>query len=310
MIKHFLTGAAALALFACSQQSADDASAPAAVETKTDETAPAPEPEIIAMSAEESLDAALASQPDEAKARYEWRHPKETLQFFGVEPGMTVVEVLPGGGWYTKILLPYLGPDGEVIGADYALDMWALFGDYAPNPEEQKNWATTWTSEAEAWRSADSAKVSAFVYGALPEEMKGTADAVLMVRALHHFNRFEGQGGYMTAALKDTMDVLKPGGIVGVVQHRGAATNSDAWAAGDNGYMKQDQVIAAFEAAGFELVDTSEINANPNDQPTEEEFVWRLPPALATSADNAELKAQMEAIGESDRMTLKFRKPS
>ncbi|MEQ8751494.1 MAG: hypothetical protein RIC52_17140, partial [Amphiplicatus sp.] len=140
--------------------------------------------------------------------------------------------------------------------------------------------------------------------------MKETVDAVLMVRALHHFNRLEEQGGYMTAALKDTMDVLKPGGIVGVVQHRAPEGNADAWATGDNGYLKQDQVIAAFEAAGFELVDTSEINANPNDQPTEEEFVWRLPPALATSADNAELKAQMEAIGESDRMTLKFRKPS
>ncbi|MEQ1932110.1 MAG: hypothetical protein ABL957_16480, partial [Parvularculaceae bacterium] len=77
----------------------------------------------------------------------------------------------------------------------------------------------------------------------------------------------------------------------------------DAWAGGENGYLKQDAVIAAFTAAGFEFVEASEINANPKDQPTENDFVWRLPPTLATSGANPELKAQMEAIGESDRMT-------
>ncbi|MEL7486706.1 MAG: methyltransferase, partial [Pseudomonadota bacterium] len=110
-------------------------------------------------------------------------------------------------------------------------------------------------------------------------------------------------------ALADTMTVLKPGGVVGVVQHRGPETNDDVWAEGDNGYLKQSQVVAAFEAAGFELVEASEINANPADIPSNEEVVWRLPPALGTSREDPALRAQMEQIGESDRMTLKFRKP-
>src|SRR5512134_710260 len=76
----------------------------------------------------ERLAAVLAAQPPEVQARYQWRHPRETLEFFGIAPGMTVVEALPGGGWYTKILLPYLGPQGSYIGADYAADMWPLFG--------------------------------------------------------------------------------------------------------------------------------------------------------------------------------------
>ena len=103
--------------------------------------------------------------------------------------------------------------------------------------------------------------------------------------------------------------ILKPGGVVGVVQHRAAESADDGWANGDNGYVKQSRIISVFESAGFELVETSEINVNPRDQPTQEEFVWRLPPTLGTSQEDEELRAEMEAIGESDRMTLKFRKP-
>lgn len=307
MKTYLLLGAAALALVACSKPATESATSTetaateiASAETATGETAP---------SASEKLDAVLAAQPADVQARYQFRHPKETLEFFGIQPGMTVVEVLPGEGWYTKILMPYLGSEGEVVGADYSLPMWALFGDYAPNPDEQKNWATKFTADAQGWCEDDCAKVSAFVYGSVPEEMKGTADAVLMLRALHHFNRFETEGGYFTAALKDTFDVLKPGGIVGVEQHRSPAGNSDTWAEGDNGYLKQDQVIAAFKNAGFEYVGASEVNANPKDQPAETDFVWRLPPTFATSQSDAALKAQMEAIGESDRMTLTFKKP-
>jgi predicted methyltransferase len=259
------------------------------------------------------MDAALAEQAPEVQARYQWRHPKETLEFFGVAPGMTVVDVLPGNdGYYSKILISYLGANGRVIGADYSPEMWKLFGSYV-NEEfiaKKATWATDWTATAEDWRkSDDSASVGAFAYGSLPEDMQGTADVVILVRAMHHFNRFEEEGGFLTAALKDTYDVLKPGGIVGVVQHRAPEANSDEWAEGDNGYLKQSQQIAAFKAAGFEFIASSEINANPADKPTESDRVWRLPPSLGTSRDNPELKAQMEAIGESDRMTLKFRKP-
>lgn len=224
---------------------------------------------------------------------------------------MTVVDTLPGKVWYSGILSAYLGPEGGVIGADYPVDMWKLFGGFA-NEEflaKRSNWAADWAAKSAEWRAADGAPVSAIVYGAVPEVVKGTVDVVLMVRALHHFNRFEEEGGYLTAALGDAMAMLKPGGIVGVVQHRAPQSASDTWAEGDNGYLKQAEVIEAFEAAGFEFVESSEINANPADQPTEQDMVWRLPPTLGTSADKPELKAQMEAIGESDRMTVKFRKP-
>jgi predicted methyltransferase len=275
-------------------------------------TGPSADDAAAALAASEALDAALAEQSDEVKARYKWRHPKETLQFFGVAPGMTVVDVLPGSeGYYSKILLSYLGSGGKVIGADYSVEMWRLFGGFA-NEEflaKKATWAADWSADAVSWTKGGGASVGAVVYGSIPEDMKGTADAVLMIRALHHFNRFEEEGGWRTKALKDTMDLLKAGGVVGVVQHRGPEGHSDKWAEGDNGYLKQSQVISAFEAAGFEFAGSSEVNANPADQPTEEDMVWRLPPTLGTSRDNPELKAKMEAIGETDRMTLKFRKP-
>src|SRR5690606_27198267 len=120
-------------------------------------------------------------------------------------------------------------------------------------------------------RGEDDAEVVAVHYGEFPEDLAGTADVVLVVRALHHLMRLEDQGGYLTKALEDMKTVLKPGGIVGVVQHRAPETSSDAWARGDAGYVKQSAVIAAFEKAGFEFVGSSEINANPKDQPTEQD---------------------------------------
>jgi len=252
----------------------------------------------------------LAAQPEDVQARYVFRHPMETLGFFGIEPGMTVVEVLPGEGWYSKILLPYLGKNGALIGADYALEMFPLFGFYSDEMlEEKKNWVASWTAEAEAWRGADGAKVSAFVLGSMPEELKGTADAVLFIRALHNLKRFEGQGGFLTTALQNAYDVLKPGGILGVVQHWAADERSDEFADGSHGYLKKDYLIQRLTDAGFEFVAESDVNMNPKDQPAEEDIVWRLPPTLATSRNNPELAAKMQAIGESNRMTLKFRKP-
>ncbi len=256
------------------------------------------------------LDAVLAAQPDEVQARYEWRHPKETLTFFGIEPGMTVVEGLPGAGWYSKLLIPYLGKDGYLIGANYAQSMWPLFGFFSQERiDEFKTWDTDWPAGAQEWRGEDGAEVSAFVFGSMPEDLEGTADAVLMIRAFHNLNRFEAEGEYMTHALRDIHNVLKTGGILGVVQHEAPAGNPDDWADGSAGYLKKDALIERIKAAGFEFVAESEVNQNPKDQPTADDIVWRLPPTLATSRENPELQAAMEAIGESNRMTLKFRKP-
>jgi len=258
----------------------------------------------------EKLAAVLAGQAEEIQARYEYRHPQETLEFFGIAPGMTVVEALPGSGWYTKILSPYLGPDGELVGADYSLDMYPLFGFFSEERlKEKETWVDDFTAGAKEWSGDDGAPVSAFVLGSMPEELKGSADAVLFIRALHNLARFEGDGAYLTAALKDAYDVLKPGGTVGVVQHWARSNMSEEWAGGQNGYLKKIFVIARMEKAGFKFVAEIDANVNEKDQPTEEDIVWRLPPSLATSRENPELKAEMEAIGESNRMTLKFRKP-
>lgn len=252
----------------------------------------------------------LAEKPEEFRARYAHRHPQETLEFLGIEPGMTVVEVLPGGGWYSQVLIPYLGREGRLIGANYAQDMWPRFGMFDQAfIDSMQTWTTDWPREAQQWQGEDGATVDAFELGSMPASLEGQADAVLFIRALHNLARFEGEGGYLTAALGDAHRVLKPGGILGVVQHEARPDMPDEWANGDNGYLKKSFVIEQATAAGFELVDESDVNQNPKDRPTAEDVVWRLPPSYATSRDDPELRAQMDAIGESNRMTLKFRKP-
>ena len=118
----------------------------------------------------------------------------------------------------------------------------------------------------------------------------------------------------MDAALTELYSTLKPGGIVGIVQHQAPETNSDDWADGNNGYLKKSYVIAQMEKAGFEFVNESAVNENPRDIPSDAadatDNVWRLPPTLGTSRENPELRSKMEAIGESNRMTLKFVKPA
>ena len=113
----------------------------------------------------------------------------------------------------------------------------------------------------------------------------------------------------LTTALNDAFETLKPGGVAAVVQHKARDEKPDEWADGSRGYLKQGSVIESMEKAGFVFEASSDINNNPADQPGDEEIVWRLPPTYFTSRDNPELKTQMQAIGESNRMTLRFRKP-
>ena len=258
----------------------------------------------------ETLAEVLEAQPDEIKARYPYRHPQATIEFFGIEPGMTVVEALPGGAWYTKILLPWLGKDGRLIGADYSLDMYPNFG-FATEEflAEQAKWAPNFSAWGIAQAGENGPSVTAFHFGSMPDKLAGTADVVFMVRALHNLARFEDEGGFLTEALGESFAILKPGGTLGIVQHHAPDGMSDEFADGSKGYLKKDFVIAAVEGAGFEFVAESDVNANPKDQPSEEDIVWRLPPTLGTSRDDPELRAGFEAIGESNRMTLRFRKP-
>lgn len=297
-----------LFLAACQQQDVAEPEAPEPAAAETPEPQAPREPE--AESNQDRLGRALDAQADQIKARYDQRHPRETLEFFGIAPGMTVVEALPGGGWYSRILLPYLGAEGRLIGANYALEMWPLFPFGTEEfMLEMRRWPDQFPAQAEQWCQGDCASVSTFWLGSMPEDMAGTADAVIFVRALHNLARFNEEHGYLDAALADAHEVLKPGGTFGVVQHWARDDMPDDWADGNNGYLKRDFVIARVEEAGFEFVDESDVNTNPNDQPTTEEYVWRLPPSLRLEDDDPALRAEYEAIGESHRMTLKFRKP-
>ncbi len=256
------------------------------------------------------LSTVLEAQPDTTKARYKYRNPQATLKFFGIKPGMKVVEVLPGGGWYTKILLPYLGKDGHLVGMDYAQKMWKHFPFASEQFLERKTiWVDTWTRDATAWRTDDSAKVSAAKYAEIPAALKGTADAVLFIRALHNFARHDSKGGYVKEAMKETYDLLKPGGLVGIVQHAALEDRPDKWADGDAGYLKKSYVMKIMKDHGFEFVGESDINANPKDQAKEGDIVWRLPPSVRGSDDDPVKRAEVLEIGESNRMTLLFRKP-
>ncbi|MEM0953383.1 MAG: methyltransferase [Pseudomonadota bacterium] len=258
----------------------------------------------------ERLATVLALQPEERQARYSQRHPQQTLEFFDIAPGSKVVEVLPGGGWYSPILAAYLGAEGELIGVDYPLSIWSNFS-FAGKEfiARREQWVDTWPDTAVDWPGDDKATVTANRFDTLGEEMTGTVDAVLFVRALHNLNRFENKGGYRSQALTETLRILKPGGVVGVVQHAAPESAAEKGVDGSRGYLKQSNVIALFEAAGFEWVADSAINANPKDVPDESDIVWRLPPSYNGSGDDPERKAAVDAIGESNRMTLLFRKP-
>lgn len=258
----------------------------------------------------ETLAAVLAAQPEETRARYEHRHPQETLEFFGVKPGMTVLEGLPGAGWYTKILLQYLGSEGTVIAADYPMEMWPNF---AFGTEEfiakRATWPADFLQNTAEWRGERGAQAKTFVFGSMPDDLAGSADVVFFPRVLHNLAYHDDKGGFLAMALQDAYTALKPGGVFGIVQHEAREDVPDDWADGSRGYLKKSFVIEQVEKAGFEYVAESDVNTNEKDQPAADDVVWRLPPSLRGSRDDPERRAAMEAIGESNRMTLKFIKP-
>ena len=265
---------------------------------------------LFSVASDGALQAAIDSRPEEDRARDGARHPGQTLAFFDVKPGMTVAEALPGGGWYTRILANYLGSDGKLYGINYADELWPLFS-FATSEWVAKRIASTgeFAGMVEGF-SEQAPAAGGFTFKSVPTEVLGTVDRVLLIRALHNLNRFEPATGMRSQALAAVHAMLKDDGLVGVVQHRAPADADDAGTDGSRGYLKQASVIAMFEEAGFELVEQSEINANPRDVPGPKDIVWRLPPSFNGSADKPEQKAAMTAIGESDRMTLSFRKAS
>lgn len=250
----------------------------------------------------------LDSQAEDVKARYPFRHPLETLSFCDVQASQTVAEILPGGGWYSKILLPVLGESGKLVGIDYDIDLWPLFS-FTDDAfvDKRKAWSSDWLVETKEWGIEGGAETSAYAFGEQPENLVGSVDRVMFIRALHNLKRFDAENGFLKDALAETKRILKSDGLVCVVQHEVSEDKSDEWADGSKGYLKKSSVVSFFAEAGFELVNESSINQNVKDVPGDEDIVWRLPPTFYTSKDNDDLKKTYSEIGESNRMTLIFK---
>lgn len=245
-----------------------------------------------------ALMAAVADERrgDDAK-RDQFRNPVKTIEFFRIEPGMTVVDYFPGGGWYTKILAPYLGSEGRYIGGVTTLP----FANEEAQNRQNAFPETFPASIREAWGEDTGATITGINTTALPDDLTGTVDRVLIVRMLHNLHRW----GLVHRELTALRGLLKDGGLLGIVQHRAPDDATYAYADGSNGYMRQDDVVKLVEAHGFELVSTSEVNANPKDPANWEGGVWNMPPTLG---GDDEMDARTRDLGESDRMTLLFRK--
>jgi predicted methyltransferase len=255
------------------------------------------EPAVAAVA---GLDAVLAGdwRSDATKARDKYRHPRETLAFFGVAPDLTVVEMWPGGGWYAEVLAPLLRDSGTYVG---------VVVDPAKVDAEDK--ASYERSNAKL-RDLFAKRPDVFGKATLVESgskapnfgAPGSADVVLTFRNVHNWV----MDGNEKAMFQAMFDVLKPGGTLGVVDHR-ARPDQPAAEMKSSGYLPEAYVIKLAEAAGFALEAKSEVNANPRDTKDYPDGVWTLPPRLAKGDVD---RAKYLAIGESDRMTLRFRKPS
>ncbi len=244
----------------------------------------------------------------EQRARDKYRKPVQTLSFFHIESGMRVAEALPGGGWYSQIIAPYLGSEGALYGVNYNDDMWPLFGFFTEERMKAMRDRTEAFPSMVSEFTEQAIESDGFTFATAPEELNGTLDRVLFIRALHNLSRFEEQAKTLSQALQTAHKLLKDDGLVGVVQHRADEASDDSWADGSKGYLKQSAVIDAFEMAGFELLASSELHSNPKDKPAESESVWRLPPTYSGSGEDEAKRQAMMEIGESDRMTLVFKK--
>jgi predicted methyltransferase len=243
-----------------------------------------------------SLSQAIAGKQRsvEHKHRDKYRHPRQTLEFFDVKDNMTVVEVWPGEGWYTEILAPYLKKHGKLYAAHFSAD--------TDEPYFKKS----------LQEFIKKIKSQPKVYGKVeltvlqpPENLQiapdGSADRVLTFRNIHNWMKGDQAAAVFNAMYK----ALKPGGILGVVEHRSSNLKPQDTKA-VSGYVSEDYVIALARNAGFEFLDKSEINANSKDTKDYPAGVWTLPPALKLKEKD---RKKYLGIGESDRMTIKFIKP-
>ncbi len=242
---------------------------------------------------DDAIDAPHRSEDHRARDRY--RHPKETLMFFGLRSEMTVVEISPAAGWYTEILGPVLRQRGQLIAAV------GLLADDAPDAMKRRDRAfrAMITGDPIVYGST---RVIGFDSAHPKFSEDGEVDLVLTFRNVHNW----AKSGDIEPMFRAFYSALKPGGVLGVVEHR-ARPGTSAEKQVASGYMTEDYVIAAAQRAGFQLAARSEINSNPLDSTEHPGGVWNLPPSLRGVADSERQKYL--DIGESDRMTLRFIKP-
>ena len=252
----------------------------------------------LSAEARDQLDQVLRGEwRSKDSARDVYRHPAETLAFFDVEPDMTVVEYAPGGGWYSDILAPYLAEKGRFIAVQLP-DAEGVPEGYRKNAAAV---AAAFPGKLAERTGLSAEGIPSYVGGDLPESLDDAVDRVLVIRMMHNLMRW----GVADRELSEWRRVLKPGGMLGIVQHRAKPDASADYANGTKGYLRQQDVVDFVQSQGFELVGKSEANANPADSADWENGVWTLPPSLALKDQD---RAKYEGIGESDRMTLLFRK--
>jgi predicted methyltransferase len=241
-----------------------------------------------------ALSAAVASpaRTPEFVARDAARHPDEELAFFGIAPTQTVVEIWPGGGYWTEILGAYLAPAGH-----YYVALAVASG--AEESAGVKHWRAKIAAQGSRLGKIQETALGPNHFDIAPP---GSADLVLTFRNLHNWM----DAGFAEQALAACFKALKPGGILGIEEHRGRNDVAQDPKA-KNGYVRQDYTIALAKKAGFVLVDSSEINANPRDTKDWVDGVWTLPPTLSQGEKD---KDRYVAVGEADNFVLKFRKPA
>lgn len=246
------------------------------------------------------LAAAVADPKRDAdRPRDQYRRPGETLAFFQIKPDMKVGEYAPGGEWYSRMLGLYLGPKGKLVGLYFDPTSGAF------NETQQKgirDGAAKYPADIAGWSGIPAERFSAFALDAVPAAEKGTFDRIVVMRMLHNLMRWN----IADREIKVMRDLLKPDGMIGIEQHRAKPNAPFSYTDGSKGYLREKDVIAFMELNGFAFAGKSQANANPKDPANWEIGVWTLPPALRGAKE--EDKARLQAIGETDRMTLLFRK--
>jgi predicted methyltransferase len=264
---------------------------------------PPPYTPVTAAGADAATDAKIRQslagpqRTDAERARDGYRHPLETLEFFGLKDDMTVVELSPGGGWYTAVLAPVLRDKGKllIVGGDpkgdpkseATQDAQALLGRFEKSPQafDKVGWVTTGRDKPPVFGPPESAD---------------------MVVTFRNFHNWVG-GNAVDAVVGAAFAVLKHGGVLGLTDHRAnPGAPADAKVVGDTGYVPEEAVEQMVQKSGFQFAGKSEVNANPKDTKDYPKGVWTLPPSYVLGTKD---QARYAAIGESDRMTLKFVKP-